>query len=75
MFCIKGTYDIDNHAGKCPETCEYGHWNNWGVNMKYGVGCGAECLASGGTLYVVENDEIYCDGCGCIEKFDWDCGF
>ena len=62
-MCKRNTYDITSDCGECPESCSYGVWNM----MPEGV-CGAECLNCGGTLYLTDKDEVYCDGCGFWKK-------
>ena len=56
MKCKMKTFDLETLKGKCPESCEYGAWNN-------GI-CGAECTECGGDLYLDENNKVYCTDCG-----------
>jgi len=74
LYCAKGTFCITDMKGTCPEDCDCGHWNHYGANMTHGVGCGAECCKSGGTLYALDEDgnEMFCTECNEVEKFDWD---
>lgn len=62
-MCKKNTYDITADCGTCPESCPYGAWHL----TPEGV-CGAECLECGGTLFLTDTDEVYCDGCGFQEE-------
>ena len=55
MKCKMKTFDLETFEGECPESCEYGAWNN-------GV-CGAECSECSGDLYLNENGKVYCVNC------------
>lgn len=59
VMCKKGTFDIGENKGECPESCKYGTWNMG----REGI-CGAECRECGGTLFITDKGEIYCDSCG-----------
>ena len=64
-LCKKNTYNITSHRGKCPQNCPHGAWNT-----TEGI-CGAECRKCGGTLYLTNTDQVYCDNCG-IQAADSD---
>lgn len=64
-LCKKDTYNITAHGGQCLPDCPHGAWN-----APEGI-CGAECLKCGGTLYLTNMNQVYCDGCG-IQKVDSD---
>lgn len=59
MMCKKGSYNITEDCGSCPEDCPYGAWHRTPEGI-----CGAECLECGGTLLLTDTDRVYCDSCG-----------
>ena len=58
MMCKKGSYNITEDCGSCPETSLYGAWH-----MTLEGICGAECLKCEGTLFLTDTDRVYCDSC------------
>ena len=55
IMCRTGTFNITQKKGECPESCKYGAWHM----TQEGI-CGAESDC-GGTLYITNKNEIYCD--------------